>query len=228
MSHSQKPGFSTGRPPGPGPAGGGAGRPVICSQRRIAGSYSPHCTAATGSPIAALAWSAAGVRVGLAGIAMPGLRHAAGSLAAAYRGDPADLQAEVLTGFLAAVRALDPTIWSPCRWRPGCAGGPGSSMPAPTPAGLPAATTWPGGAMARTCPGDPDFVLATAVRRGSSPAAGPLSSAGTGSKASRCRRSAPRPGSAIPPCTNRRKRTEKAITDAIRSGLIADLFRRPA
>ena len=45
--------------------------------------------------------------VGLAGIAMPGLRRTAGSLAAAWRGDPADLQAEVLTGFLAAVRALD-------------------------------------------------------------------------------------------------------------------------
>jgi hypothetical protein len=46
--------------------------------------------------------------IGLAGIAMPGLRRALGSLAAAYRGDAADLQAEVLTGFLAAVRALDP------------------------------------------------------------------------------------------------------------------------
>jgi hypothetical protein len=46
--------------------------------------------------------------VALAGIAMPGLRRAAGSLAAAWRGDPADLQSEVLTGFLAAVRALDP------------------------------------------------------------------------------------------------------------------------
>src|SRR5207253_3032634 len=46
--------------------------------------------------------------VGLAGVAMPGLRRAVGSLAAAYRGDPADLQSEVLTGFLAAVRALDP------------------------------------------------------------------------------------------------------------------------
>jgi hypothetical protein len=46
--------------------------------------------------------------IGLAGIAMPGLRRAAGSLAAAYRGDHTDLQAEVLTGFLAAVRALDP------------------------------------------------------------------------------------------------------------------------
>jgi hypothetical protein len=46
--------------------------------------------------------------VALAGVAMPGLRRAVGSLAAAWRGDPADLQSEVLTGFLAAVRALDP------------------------------------------------------------------------------------------------------------------------
>ena len=38
---------------------------------------------------------------------MPGLRRAVASLAAAYRGDPADLQSEVLTGFLAAMRALD-------------------------------------------------------------------------------------------------------------------------
>jgi hypothetical protein len=45
--------------------------------------------------------------IGLAGIAMPGLRRAAGSLAGAWHGDPADLQAEILTGFLAAVRALD-------------------------------------------------------------------------------------------------------------------------
>jgi hypothetical protein len=60
--------------------------------------------------------------VGLAGVAMPGLRRAVGSLASAYRGDPADLQAEVLTGFLAAVRApawsppdATPAAWSPCR-----------------------------------------------------------------------------------------------------------------
>jgi hypothetical protein len=45
--------------------------------------------------------------VGLAGIAMPGLRRAVGSLAAAWRGEAADLQSEVLTGFLAAVRALN-------------------------------------------------------------------------------------------------------------------------
>ena len=66
-----------------------------------------------------------GWTVGLAGIAMPGLRRAVGSLAAAWRGDPADLQAEVLTGFLAAVRALDPDDLDQVRRRPGCAGPPG-------------------------------------------------------------------------------------------------------
>jgi hypothetical protein len=45
--------------------------------------------------------------VGLAGVALPGLRRAVASLAAAYRGDPGDLQAEVLAGFLTALRALD-------------------------------------------------------------------------------------------------------------------------
>ncbi len=39
---------------------------------------------------------------------MPGLRRAAASLARGYRGHPADLQAEILTGFLTALRALHP------------------------------------------------------------------------------------------------------------------------
>jgi hypothetical protein len=38
---------------------------------------------------------------------MPGLRRAAATLSAHYRGDPADLQTEILAGFLAALRALD-------------------------------------------------------------------------------------------------------------------------
>ena len=48
--------------------------------------------------------------VGLAGVALPGLTRAVGNLAAStgYRGDHRDLQAEVLTGFLQAVRGLDP------------------------------------------------------------------------------------------------------------------------
>ena len=54
--------------------------------------------ARSGSP----AWT-----VGLTGVALPGLRRAVASLAAGYRGDPGDLEAEVLAGFLAALRALD-------------------------------------------------------------------------------------------------------------------------
>ncbi len=45
--------------------------------------------------------------VGLTGVALPGLTRAVASLAAAYRGDPGDLEAEVLAGFLAALRVLD-------------------------------------------------------------------------------------------------------------------------
>jgi len=44
--------------------------------------------------------------IGLTGVALPGLTRAVASLAAAYRGDPGDLEAEVLAGFL-ALRALD-------------------------------------------------------------------------------------------------------------------------
>lgn len=54
--------------------------------------------ARSGSP----AWT-----VGLTGVALPGLTRATASLAAAYRGDPGDLETEVLAGFLAALRALD-------------------------------------------------------------------------------------------------------------------------
>jgi hypothetical protein len=46
--------------------------------------------------------------VGLVGVAMPRLRRAAATLSASYRGDPADLHIEILTGFLAAMRGLDP------------------------------------------------------------------------------------------------------------------------
>jgi hypothetical protein len=45
--------------------------------------------------------------IGLTGVAMPGLRRAVAAWSPGYRGDLEDLQTEVLTGFLAAVRALD-------------------------------------------------------------------------------------------------------------------------
>ena len=94
--------------------------------------------------------------VGLVGVAMPGLRRAAATLAAAYRGDPADLQTEILTGFLAAMRALDPDdldrvplasrlCWA--AWRAGQALAYADAGYAA------AAATWPTATTPRTCPG---------------------------------------------------------------------------
>jgi DNA-directed RNA polymerase specialized sigma24 family protein len=60
------------------------------------------------------------------GMAMPALRRYAGQLAAGYPGDPDDLDAEILTGFLGALRdRVDPARTAPyaglCRaaWRAG-------------------------------------------------------------------------------------------------------------
>jgi hypothetical protein len=108
--------------------------------------------------------------IGLACVAMPGLRRAASSLASAYRGDPADLQAEVLAGFLAALRALDlddlesvPLASRLCwaAWRAG-------QQLARADAGWSAARRslddcHDGPDLPR---GHPDFVLAAAVRQG--------------------------------------------------------------
>lgn len=54
--------------------------------------------ARTGGP----SWTVAAV-----GVALPGLRRVAGRLARGYGGDTADLDAEVLTGFLAALQTVD-------------------------------------------------------------------------------------------------------------------------
>ena len=117
--------------------------------------------ARSGSP----AWT-----VGLTGVALPGLRRAVASLAAAYRGDPGDLEAEVLAGFLAALRALDPDeldhipLASRLTWAAYRAGRALAYSDA----------TWAARrrdldescrAPARPS-GHPDFILAAAVRRG--------------------------------------------------------------
>ena len=120
-------------------------RPVPAPATRCGPSWS--AAPASGSP----AWV-----VGLVGVAMPGLRRAAASLAATYRGDPADLQTEILTGFLAAVRALDPDdldrvplasrlCWA--AWRAGQALAYADASYAAAAATCPTATT------PRTCPG---------------------------------------------------------------------------
>ena len=117
--------------------------------------------ALAGSP----AWT-----VALAGVALPGLYRAVAALAAAGRTDPADLETEVLAGFLAALRQLDPDdlagiplasrltwaayragarlAWADAAWAARHSGLDEDSGPPPRPSG------------------HPDFVLAAAVRRG--------------------------------------------------------------
>jgi DNA-directed RNA polymerase specialized sigma24 family protein len=164
--------------------------------------------------------------VALAGMAMPGLRRAAASLSRGYRGDPADLQAEILTGFLAALRALDPAaledipLASRLCWAAWRAGHAHARADARWSAGRRElgdshdAPDMPGG--------HPDFVLAAAVTRGIlSPAQARLIGASRleGIPLSQI---AARTGVSHTALCNRRKRAEKALAAAIAAGRLAN------
>jgi hypothetical protein len=164
--------------------------------------------------------------VGLVGVALPGLRRAAAALSAGYRGDPADLQAEILTGFLAAMRALDPDdldrvplasrlCWA--AWRAGQALAGADARYAAGRRDLSASCDAP------YMPwGHPDFVLATAVARGVlSPAQAQLIGRNR-LEGIPLARIAGELGISHSALCNRRKRAEKAITEAIRGGLLSD------
>ncbi len=108
--------------------------------------------------------------IGLAGVAMPGLRRAVAALSASWRGDREDLESEVLAGFLAAMRGLDlddldavPLASRLCwaAWRAGRALAYADADWASRRRDLDESSDGP--AMPW---GHPDFVLAAAVRRG--------------------------------------------------------------
>jgi len=164
--------------------------------------------------------------VALAGIALPGLRRATAVLTAAYRGDPFDLQAEVLTGFLTEMRALDlddlesvPLASRLC-WAARRAG----EKLARADAGWAARRTGLDGRdRAPALPwGHPDFVLAAAVRKG-------ILTPGQAELIGRSRLEgtplrviAAETGTSHPALCNRRKRAEQAIAAAIADGLLGD------
>ena len=164
--------------------------------------------------------------IGLAGIAMPGLRRAVGSLAAAYRGDPADLQSEVLTGFLAAVRALDPDdlesvpLASRLCWAAWRAGQEHDDY-----AGAGWASRRRDLAEWRDGPdlpwGHPDFVLAAAVREGILTREQAALIGRNRLEGVPLSQIAAETGISHSALCNRRKKAEKAITDAIKSGFSA-------
>lgn len=101
--------------------------------------------------------------IGAVGVALPGLRRAASRLTHGYGGDPADIDAEVLTGFLGALRSVDvcrPAIAGRLRWAAYRAGAAFRSADS-TPGDRNALPVW---AAASPQPwGHPDFVLAGAV-----------------------------------------------------------------
>ncbi|MEU5001500.1 hypothetical protein [Streptomyces sp. NPDC021622] len=100
------------------------------------------------------------------GMALPALAKVSRRLATSYPGDPADVHAEVLTGFLGALPTIDldrPRVLVRLKWaayRRGFAA-LSEALDAPTPAG-------PGFESAPPRPpwGHPDLVLARAVRSG--------------------------------------------------------------
>lgn len=165
--------------------------------------------ALAGSP----AWT-----VALTGVALPGLYRAAASLTAAGRTDPADLETEVLTGFLAALRQLDPDdlagiplasrlIWAAYRagarlaWaaRRSDLNEDGSGPP-PRP--------W----------GHPDFVLAAAVCRGVITAADAELIGASRLEGIPLRRLSARDRTRHDSLCRRRAKAEKKLTAAVLSG----------
>jgi hypothetical protein len=164
--------------------------------------------------------------VALAGIAMPGLRRAVGSLAAAWRGDPADLQSEVLTGFLAAVRALDPDdleavplasrlVWA--GWR---AGRDMTFADADWSARRRHLPEWHDGPDMPW--GHPDFVLAAAVRDGILTREQAALIGRNRLEGVPLKQIAAETGISHTALCNRRKKAEKAIADAIANGFSAN------
>ncbi|GAA2779085.1 hypothetical protein GCM10010452_03350 [Crossiella cryophila] len=104
--------------------------------------------------------------VGTVGMALPGLRAAAGHLAFGYTGEVEDLDAEVLAGFCDRLKTIDPDagnlaarlIWAAQR--------AGARLRAKEWDGVARMVPWRDAAMPTAPARHPDLVLATAVREG--------------------------------------------------------------
>jgi hypothetical protein len=160
--------------------------------------------------------------VGAVGVAMPGLRRAAGRLAAGFGGDTADLDAEVLVGFLTALRVCDldrPGIAARLCWAAYRAGlraryaeaAPGVHRPVED-------------ALASASPPlpweHPDFVLADAVAKGVLAPVDAELIGRTRLEGRELREVAPEVGLGYEAAKKRRQRAEPRLVAAIRAGAV--------
>ena len=156
--------------------------------------------------------------IGAVGVALPGLRRAAGRLTRGYHGDTADIDAEVLTGFLAALQTVDlaqPRIALRLCWaayRAGARFRYADAALADRPADpvSPAAPPRPWG--------HPDFVLADAVAKKVIKAGEAELIARTRMEDLRLEDAARELGISYAAVKMRRLRAERRLADAIRSG----------
>jgi hypothetical protein len=162
--------------------------------------------------------------VGTVGVAMPALRRVAGQLARGYDLDTAtDIDAEVLTGFLSAVRTLDLSrraISLRLRWAAYRAGAAYRA----TVANHPVSTEDPGLA---TVPqrswGHPDLLLADAITQGVISAADAEIIASTRLESLALTAVARQLAVPYDAVRMRRRRAESRLASAIRAGHLGDL-----
>ncbi|GIE56981.1 hypothetical protein Aoc01nite_23830 [Actinoplanes octamycinicus] len=165
--------------------------------------------------------------VGAVGMAMPGLRRAAGRLAAGYRGDSEDLDAELLAGFVAALRTIDVDAPRVCG-RLIDAGVRAARRVRDAQADRPVGGSGTPGPSAPARPADhPDFVLARAVAVGVVDADEAHLIAATRLEGATLAQAGERLGLSVRLASAWRTQAEGRLREAIRAGDLAFVALRP-
>ncbi|GAA4215212.1 hypothetical protein [Actinocatenispora rupis] len=165
--------------------------------------------------------------IAAAGMAMPSLRRAAGRIAFRWHGDAADIDAELLTGFLTALRRVDPDLPRLCQRLCRAAA---SAARRVRHAGVPAVALhgdYPESQAPHRPYGHPDLVLGRAVRAGVITAAEAdlIGRTRLGGEPIAVRAAAL--GVATHAAIMRRRRAEYRLVAQIRAGRIDGLLRDP-
>lgn len=167
-------------------------------------------------------WTVAAV-----GLALPGLRAAAGRLAAGWHRDTGDLDAEILTAFLVALRAADPTDRRLCARLVRRATAAGRALRHADAASATPRSDYPQSQAPQRPYGHPDLLLGRAVADGAlSPVDADLIGA-TRLEAQPVAGWAAQHGVPVSTAINRRWRAETRLIQLIREGAVTGILRPP-